>query len=82
MKDIVISGQRIRTELYFLVAAYLLANILNVFSIWYYDANWIEVITFQPMVLLITSIFYAATIIVRLCVALTNYIIGKVKKTN
>ena len=80
MKDITISGQRIKTELYFIIASYLLANILNIFSIWYYNAKWIEVITFQRMVLLITSIFYVTTIIVRLCLAFIIYIIRTLKK--
>lgn len=61
MKDIVISGNRIKAELIILAACYLLANMLNAFSIWFYETRWIEMLTFQRLMIVITFCFYGLT---------------------
>lgn len=61
MKDIVISGNRIKAELIILAACYLLANMLNAFSIWFYETRWIEMLTFQRLIIVIALLIYGLT---------------------
>lgn len=61
MKDIVISGKRIKTELTFLLWCYIAANFLNAFAIWIYETRWIELLTFQRLIIVIALFFYALT---------------------
>ena len=58
MKDIVISGKQIQFELKILLCAYIAANLLNVFAIWFYETNWTEILTFQRLIIAITFLFY------------------------
>jgi len=61
MKDIVISGKRIKTELSILFWCYIAANLLNAYSIWFYETRWIELLTFQRLIIVIAMFFYALT---------------------
>jgi len=61
MKDIIIRGKRIKTELKILILAYLFANLLNAFAIWFYETNWIEMLTFQRLIMAIAFLFYGLT---------------------
>lgn len=65
MKDIIITGKRIRTELLMLLYSYLAANLLNMFAIVYYQSSWMELLTWQRFVLFIAFIFYLITVVVR-----------------
>lgn len=65
MKDIIISGIRIKTELLVFGACYLGANLLNVYSIWYYETRWIEILTFQRLIIVIALALYVMTWFVR-----------------
>lgn len=71
MKDIVIPAKRMKSELKILLACWIVANLVNVFAILKYDTNWIEIITFQPMVLLITLALYLLTWVTRLLLKLS-----------
>jgi hypothetical protein len=66
MKDIVITAGRIKTELKFLLYCYLAANLVNVYAIINYNTNWIELLTWQRLIILIAFIFYITTVIIRL----------------
>ena len=70
MKDIVITGRRIRIELRIFFSLWLLANIINAYAIWRYDSSWIELITYQLMVLFLSAIFYCAVSILRIVIFL------------
>jgi len=65
MKDIIITGKRIKTELLMLLYCYIAANLVNVFSIIYYKTQWIELLTWQRFILFIAFLFYVVTVIVR-----------------
>lgn len=65
MKDIIITGKRIRTELLMLLYCYIVANLLNVFAIIYYQSSWMELFTWQRFVLFIAVIFYLITVVLR-----------------
>ncbi len=58
MKDITITGKRIRTELLWLIGCFIAALIFNVYSIIRYWTTWTEVFTSLHVVLLLTLIFY------------------------
>ncbi|ASB47998.1 hypothetical protein CDL62_01925 [Alkalitalea saponilacus] len=79
MRDIIISGKRIKTELYFLLIVWGVANLINAFSIWNYETSWVEMITFQPLILMITFFFYLLTIVVRVFISLVSFLVSKVK---
>ncbi len=76
MKDIIISGSRIKTELTFLFWCYFSANMLNVFSIWFYESRWIELLTYQGLVVVIALFFYGLSCLFRS----VWYLIGKIIK--
>jgi|GEM_PF-716375 len=66
MKDILISGSRIKTELKFLLYSYIAANLVNVYAILNYNTSWIELLTWQRLIILIAFVFYITTVIIRL----------------
>jgi len=70
MKDIIIPGKRIKKELLILLYCYIVANLVNAFSIVYYKTEWVEMITWQRFVLLIAFLFYLVTVIFRLIFSL------------
>jgi hypothetical protein len=61
MKDIVISGKRLQFELKILLWSFIAANLLNVFAIWFYGTNWIEILTFQRLIIAIAFLMYGLT---------------------
>ncbi len=61
MKDIIISGKRIKTELTILFWCYIAANFLNACAIWFYETRWIELLTFQRLIIVIALFFYTLT---------------------
>jgi hypothetical protein len=61
MKDIVISGKRLQFELKILLWSFMAANLLNVFAIWFYETNWIEILTFQRLIIAIAFLMYCLT---------------------
>jgi predicted MPP superfamily phosphohydrolase len=65
MKDIIITGKRLKTELLMLLYCYIAANVVNVFAIIYYQTSWMEVLTWQRFILFIAFLFYLVTVVVR-----------------
>ena len=68
MKDIIIKGTRIKTELFWLLASFIIANICNAIAIWYYDSSAMEMFTSFFYVLVFTCFIYAVSLIIRLIV--------------
>jgi hypothetical protein len=65
MKEIIISPERLRKELYFLLASFGIALLLNVYSIIKYQTNWVEIITQIGYVFLLSLLFYLILLLVR-----------------
>ena len=65
MKDITISGKRIRTEIKWLLISFAAAIILNVFSIIKFGTYWTEAITSLHIVLLMSLIIYVILLFFR-----------------
>ena len=65
MKDITISGKRIRTEIKWLLISFIAAFILNVYSIVRFGTSWIEVITSLHIVLMMSLIIYVLLLFFR-----------------
>ena len=68
MKDIVIPYSAIKTEFKWLLSFWIFSNLLNVFAILFYQSKWIELITYQPMVLFISVILYLVAALLRLII--------------
>lgn len=66
MNDIVIKWKWIKRELIFIVACYILANLVNLASIIIYNTSWNELIDSQRFVLYIGEWFYIISVVVRL----------------
>lgn len=66
MKDIVITGKRIKIELFWLLASFIVANICNAIAIWKYNASPVEMITSFFYVLVFTVFLYIVSVIIRL----------------
>ncbi len=58
MKDITISGKRIRTELKWLLVCFMAALIFNVYAIIRYQTSWAEFITSLHVVVILALVFY------------------------
>ncbi|TCO07776.1 hypothetical protein EV194_107160 [Natronoflexus pectinivorans] len=82
MRDIIISGKRIKTELYFLLIVWGVANLINAFAIWKYETSWVEMITFQPLILMLTFFFYLLTVVIRVFISLVSFLVSRVKPKN
>ncbi|TVQ16122.1 MAG: hypothetical protein EA361_04605 [Bacteroidetes bacterium] len=82
MKDIIIKGNHITRELKVLLYCYILANLVNVYAIVKYNTDWIELITWQRFIILITVIFYIVTVILRLVIFGARKLISKTARAN
>jgi len=58
MKDITISGKRIRTELKWLLGCFVAAIIFNVYAIIRYQTSWAEFFTSLHVLILLSLVFY------------------------
>ncbi len=66
MKDLVISKKRQKKELIFFMGCLLCAFLLNAIAIMIYETDWSELWTQSLWVLLVCSIFYGVSVVVRL----------------
>ena len=64
MKDLIIPSKRIKIELYKIIIFFVIANIMNLFSIIKFDTKWSELITQLHIVVLLTLFFYLVSVIV------------------
>ncbi len=58
MKDIVIKGSSVYRELWILAACYVIANIVNLIAIVSYNAPWMELLTMQGYVIVLSFFLY------------------------
>ena len=58
MKDITISGKRIRTELKWLLGCFVAAFIFNVYAIIRYQTSWAEFFSSLHVVVILSLLFY------------------------
>lgn len=79
MKDIIITGRRIKTELLWLVVSFVIANLFNAWAIWEYNAPAVEMVTSFFYVLVFSIFIYIVTIILRLIVAGVSKLISRRK---
>lgn len=73
MKDLTISGARIRRELRWFLAAFVLANLMNVYAIIAYQTAWKELITTIGYVVFLSIVLY-------LLMAFVRWIVGSISK--
>ena len=66
MKDIIINSRRQKVELWYLLGAFVVANLFNLWAIFRYDASMKEMYTSFFYVLLFTFFIYVLSVIVRL----------------
>jgi hypothetical protein len=65
MKDITISGKRIRTELRWLLVCFMAAIIFNVYAIIRYKTSWAEFITSIHVLLILSGVLYVMLLFLR-----------------
>ena len=64
MKDFIIPAKRIRTELNKLLIFFIVANVLNIYSIIKYDTKWMELFTQFHWVLILTAFMYFVSLLI------------------
>jgi len=68
MKSIIITPQQIKRESMYLFIAFIIANLLNVYAIITYQSQWIELISFLPLIIALSLFLYVSIGLVRLIV--------------
>jgi hypothetical protein len=68
MKDITITGKRVRYELTSLLVCFIISFILNIGAIIFYESPWTEIFTSIFYVITFAIALYVAWIIIRLIV--------------
>ena len=66
MKNIIITPRQIRREVFFLIVAFVVANLMNVFAIVGYDSSWKELYTSIPILLMLSVVLYFLMGLIRL----------------
>lgn len=82
MKDIIITGKRIKVELLTLLACFIIAEALNVYAIIKYNTKFSEIISTLGYILIFTVALYVAWTIIRLCFYGIMRLIKNKKKDN
>jgi hypothetical protein len=77
MKEIIISVQQQKREMFFLAVSLTIAIILNILGILIYETPFTEFFTELPYVVVITMFIYAVTVVVRLIIHFVKSIINK-----
>lgn len=73
MKDIIITGKRIRREILITLIIFLFAILLNVYAIISYETGWSELISEIPFILLISVVIYVFLSLVRIIFSILKY---------
>ncbi|HHJ11009.1 MAG TPA: hypothetical protein ENK25_09005 [Bacteroidetes bacterium] len=77
MKDTIITVKTKKRELWYLLAAFILAFFLNILSIIIYHTAWKELYTQFGYVLVLTVVLYVVILIIRLVIRGVAKIFGK-----
>lgn len=59
MKDLTITGKRVWMEILWLLICFFIAEGMNIYAIKKFNADWNELWTQLPFVLILTAVFYA-----------------------
>ncbi len=81
MKDITISGKRIRTELKWLLGCFVAAIIFNVYAIIRYQTSWAEFFTSLHVLVLLSLLFYLLLLFFRGLISLIMRFSTRKRKT-
>ncbi len=79
MKDIVITGAKVRRELLILLACFAVAECINAGAIIWYSRPAAELVTMLGYVIVVTVIIYLLVLILRLLAALVVFLVRKLK---
>lgn len=77
MKDIIITSKRLKKEIYILSTCFIIAFLINIFSIIAFKTPWYEIFTQIGYVLVITLISYLLVAIVRVIAILIKKMITR-----
>lgn len=77
MKDIVISAQKVKRELYILLGCFIFAFLLNITAIIIYKTSWIEIFTQIGYVIVIAVGLYLFIALIRFLIYLIKKAFGK-----
>lgn len=77
MKDILIKGSRIKTELIYWSASFVIAIIFNVYAIIKYNTGWMELLSQLHIVLLLSVAIYLLISLLRGLIFITRFFIEK-----
>ena len=81
MKDITISGKRIRTELKWLLGCFVAAIIFNVYAIIRYQTSWAEFFTSLHVLVILSLVFYLLLLFFRGLISLIMRFSTRKRKT-
>lgn len=81
MNDTVITAKRKRTEWIILLACFIVANMLNIYSIIQYKSSWTELYRSMFYILLITFFLYFVMLLFRLVFWGIQIAIRRIKRT-
>ena len=79
MQSIIISPRVIKREIRFLVMAFTLANLMNIYAIITYKTNWLELVSSLHILILLSFFLYFLILIVRLVIKLVVMIIKRIR---
>ena len=81
MKDITISGKRIRTELRWLLVCFVAAVVFNMYAIIRYKTSWAEFFTSVHVLLILSGVFYLLLLFFRGLITLIIRFSARKKRT-
>jgi len=77
MQDVILSAKRIRFEILMLLTCFVLAELLNVYSIVTYGTSWTEIFSKIGFVLVVMAVFYVIHWIIRFIIFVCLFIVQK-----
>jgi len=80
MKDITITGKRIKTEIIFYIISFCIAVILNIHAIVKYNSPWSELFSELHVVFIISFVVYLLLLLVRLIIWAIMRLFPRIKK--
>ena len=80
MKDLVISGKRVKTELLIALGCFVCAVLINIICIIVYHSQWHEIFSQIGFTVLVAVILYVLLLLIRLLVLLFKKIFAKRNK--
>ncbi len=80
MKDLVISGKRVKTELLIALGCFVCAVLINIICIIVYHSQWHEIFSQIGFTVLVAVILYVLLLLIRLLVILCKKIFAKRNK--